>query len=160
MMYRLESGRSLASQLNRAQPMDFLGTEASPKAAKLASTDRRSSNDHKASALQYTLFQLESAGSTEVRPWLNRPKQKPDSFLFWRLGSFPEGILFEGGNAAFRRIFEPSLVNKNHRVRSGSSLMHTHQTQPNRAEPRKRNIPKVSIRLGDAGINALSHKEK
>jgi hypothetical protein len=50
-MYRLESGRSLASQLNRAQPMDFIATEASPKAAKLASTDRRSGNNHRAYAL-------------------------------------------------------------------------------------------------------------
>jgi hypothetical protein len=57
--------------------MDFIATEASPKAAKLASTDRRSSNDHKASALQYILYQLESAGSTEVRPWLKGPNRNP-----------------------------------------------------------------------------------
>jgi hypothetical protein len=44
-------------------------------------------------------------------------------------------------------------------VRFGSSLMHTHHTQPKRAEPRKRNIPKVSIRHGDAGFSALSQKE-
>lgn len=37
--------------------------------------------------------------------------------------------------------------------------MHTHHTQPKSAEPRKRNIPKVSIRHGDAGISALSQKE-
>jgi hypothetical protein len=37
--------------------------------------------------------------------------------------------------------------------------MHTHQTHPNRAEPRKRNIPKVSIRHGDAGISPHSQKE-
>jgi len=80
-MYRLESGRSLASQLNRAQPMDFIGTEASPKAAQLASTDRRSGNNHKACALDISYNQRESAGSTEIRPWLNSPKQKPDSFF-------------------------------------------------------------------------------
>jgi hypothetical protein len=44
-------------------------------------------------------------------------------------------------------------------VRFGSSLMHTHHTHPNRAEPRKRNIPKVSIRHGDAGISPHSQKE-
>ena len=37
--------------------------------------------------------------------------------------------------------------------------MHTHHTHPNRAEPRKRNIPKVSIRHGDAGISPHSQKE-
>ena len=37
--------------------------------------------------------------------------------------------------------------------------MHTHHTQPKSAEPRKRNIPKVSIRHRDAGISALSQKE-
>jgi len=37
--------------------------------------------------------------------------------------------------------------------------MHTHHTHPNKAEPRKRNIPKVSIRHGDAGISPHSQKE-
>src|SRR3984957_6769836 len=37
--------------------------------------------------------------------------------------------------------------------------MHTHHTHPKRAEPRKRNIPKVSIRHRDAGISPLSQKE-
>ncbi len=35
---------------------------------------------------------------------------------------------------------------RSQRVRSGSSLIQTHQTQARSAEPRNRNIPKVSIR--------------
>jgi len=55
MMYRLVSGRSLASQLKRAQPMDFIATGFSPKAAYLASPDRRGLNGHKAAPRIYLI---------------------------------------------------------------------------------------------------------
>jgi hypothetical protein len=54
-MYRLVSGRSLASQLKRAQPMDFIATGFSPKAAYLASADRRGPNEHKAAPRIYLI---------------------------------------------------------------------------------------------------------
>jgi hypothetical protein len=37
--------------------------------------------------------------------------------------------------------------------------MHTHHTHPSNAEPRSKNIPKVNIASGDAGIPSESQKE-
>jgi hypothetical protein len=54
-MYRLVSGRSLASQLKRAQPMDFIATGFSLKAAYLASADRRGPNEPKAAPRIYLI---------------------------------------------------------------------------------------------------------
>ena len=54
-MYRLVSGRSLASQLKRAQPMDFIATGFSLKAAYLASADRRGLNEPKAAPRIYLI---------------------------------------------------------------------------------------------------------
>ena len=42
---------------------------------------------------------------------------------------------------------------------SASSFMHTHHTHPSNAEPRSKNIPKVNIASGDAGIPNESQKE-
>jgi hypothetical protein len=51
------------------------------------------------------------------------------------------------------------LKQKDQRERSASSFAHTHQTHPNNAAPRNKNIPKVNIATGDAGLAGESQKE-
>jgi hypothetical protein len=46
-----------------------------------------------------------------------------------------------------------------HGERFGSSLTQTHHTHPTSAAPSNKNIPKVSIASGDAGIRSQSQKE-